>query len=568
MHFRLDQVLRASWSGIVDWLISPSPAASDYPNHLAAQGPVSGRVRPVPWLLMGLVAVCLVPRAMMAWKLNVICTDAIFYIHHAQALENGDFDRAFAAIHLNVFPAVLMVLHRLGLDWELAGKLWGVAMSTLVVLPLFGLARRQFDERVAVAACILYAVHPKLIEWSPELIRGPTFWFLFALSLYLTWRAVVEVRLIFFVAAGASIILAVLTRFEGAFLLIPLFFWSLWRLLALREARARLAFSAMIAFGMGPLLLVLVNITVLRESGHWESIHVQPLVRLQSWIHVGLSSLTADGSAAGTGSAAAAPAATSTMISGHMVWTFLDSMQRGLTPIFALLMFGAICTWRSVWARRDHQPIFWAGLAVGVGTWIHLWSTSETSSRYALSIVIMGAPFAGLGLLGLLRWAGGLAERAIPLAHTRAVVGVGLLSIIGIVGMSDALTNHYDTREDRATAGRWIRQQFGPSCTITGSAVEIAMVGYYAQARYRSLPPMTSGESMVELLNQNPPDAIVLSLEDAAAEAFRPLMDRPETLGIQRVDGEIFGRSKSKLIVWTRTRPGAKVAAAGVKSKS
>ena len=167
MHFRLDQVLRASWSGIVDWLIPASSAASDYPNQLAAQGPLSGRVRPVPWLLLGMVAICLIPRALMAWKLDVICTDAIFYIQSAQALENGDFDRAFSTIHLNIFPVVLIVLNRLGLDWELAGKLWGVTMSTLVVLPLFGLARRQFDERVAVAACVLYAVHPKLIEWSP-----------------------------------------------------------------------------------------------------------------------------------------------------------------------------------------------------------------------------------------------------------------------------------------------------------------------------------------------------------------------------------------------------------------
>ena len=47
-------------------------------------------------------------------------------------------------------------------------------MSSLTVLPLFGWTRRQFDDRLATIACLLYAVHPKLIEWSPELVRDPS----------------------------------------------------------------------------------------------------------------------------------------------------------------------------------------------------------------------------------------------------------------------------------------------------------------------------------------------------------------------------------------------------------
>jgi hypothetical protein len=34
---------------------------------------------------------------------------------------------------------------------------------------------------VALVACLLYAAHPALIGWSVELIRDPTFWFLFML---------------------------------------------------------------------------------------------------------------------------------------------------------------------------------------------------------------------------------------------------------------------------------------------------------------------------------------------------------------------------------------------------
>ena len=80
------------------------------------------------------------------------------------------------------------------MDWELAAAVWGVTISSLVVLPLWGWARRQFDDRVALVACLLYAVHPKMIEWSPEAMRDPTFWFLFMLAIYWLWRAITEVR--------------------------------------------------------------------------------------------------------------------------------------------------------------------------------------------------------------------------------------------------------------------------------------------------------------------------------------------------------------------------------------
>ena len=79
-------------------------------------------------------------------------------------------------------------LHRLGFDWETAAEFYGVLLSTLAVLPLFGWVRRQFDDRVATVACLLYAFHPKLIEWSPEAVREPSFWFFFLLALYLAMR--------------------------------------------------------------------------------------------------------------------------------------------------------------------------------------------------------------------------------------------------------------------------------------------------------------------------------------------------------------------------------------------
>ena len=72
----------------------------------------------------------------------------------------------------------------------LGGEIFSVStVYSLTILPLFGLVRRLYDDRVAAATCFLFAIRPELIESSIEPIRGPTFWFFFVVSLYFIWRA-------------------------------------------------------------------------------------------------------------------------------------------------------------------------------------------------------------------------------------------------------------------------------------------------------------------------------------------------------------------------------------------
>ena len=201
-------------------------ALADYPNHLADAQPERLRLPEARRLLLVLVLLCLVPRAVMALRIPSICPDGVVYIDIARNLDTGHLREAFHQMALNVYPVILLLLHRLGLDWEVAARLWGVVISSLVVLPLWGWVRRQFDDRVALVACLLYAVHTKFIEWSPEAMRDQTFWLLFMLAIYWLWRAVTEVRYGWFIAAGGAITLASLTRIEGLFLLIPLTLWT------------------------------------------------------------------------------------------------------------------------------------------------------------------------------------------------------------------------------------------------------------------------------------------------------------------------------------------------------
>ena len=178
--------------------------AESFPNRLsgpvgAAGLPGAGRCWP------RLVLFCLAMQLWTASRWHVIWPDTVDYLRVSQALDRGDPRPLADQFGLNLYPLVLVLLHRAGLDWLWAGQCWSMAMASLVVLPLLGWLRRQFDDRVALVGCLLYALHPKLMIHGPLIIRDPTFWFLLVLTLYLGWRAVLELKPWLFCAAGRGL---------------------------------------------------------------------------------------------------------------------------------------------------------------------------------------------------------------------------------------------------------------------------------------------------------------------------------------------------------------------------
>jgi hypothetical protein len=164
---------------------------SGFPDDFVRPTPVRRVFKRRGWLLALLVVTALLPRLVMAWKVDILTEDGPIYVYAAMQLERGNWEAAFrdGNLGLNLYPVVLEGLHGFGLPWELAGRLWGTLMATLVVLPMFGWVRRQFNDQIGVVACLLYAAHPGLIERSPEMLRCPSFWLLFMAALYFLWQA-------------------------------------------------------------------------------------------------------------------------------------------------------------------------------------------------------------------------------------------------------------------------------------------------------------------------------------------------------------------------------------------
>ena len=197
------------------------------------------------------------------------CNDAYFYVYIAGQITEGNLIPLLTSLGINIYPLILIAGHWLGFTWTGGGVVWGIAVGSLTVLPLYGWLRRIGNDRLALAGLPPVHCQPKFIELSMEPIRDSTFWFFFVLCLYCIWRAMEAMKFRWCLSAGIALTLAIHTRTEGWFLLIPLAWWLLARLVESPGQRWRTATGSLGLFAMIPLFLVAFNLTLLRAEPEW-----------------------------------------------------------------------------------------------------------------------------------------------------------------------------------------------------------------------------------------------------------------------------------------------------------
>ncbi|HEY2840529.1 MAG TPA: glycosyltransferase family 39 protein [Pirellulales bacterium] len=559
---------------------------------MAARKPATAhaRVSPAIWILLLLAT--FLPRLLMARKLDTICSDGVQYLRVAEAIERGSLNLPLVdRVQIGLYPPILALLHRIGFEWETGIKFWGVLLSTWTVLPLFGWLRRQFDDRVAFVACLLYAVHPKLIEYSPEAVRDPTFWFFFTLSLYLLWRATEEVDWRHFLAAGVAMPLCALTRFEGWFLLAPFVGWTLLRFRWLEVGRGRLVAGAVLCVMTLPAVIFCYGKLLPPEAG-WSYLRIEPLERAASWLGVELP-LPASSLPAGTEptSPAISPApalADATVITaaiaataqatiatdthpevategdatveqlrgwsrGKQILQLFQTLERGLTPLFAICMFGGyLANFRRL-NRADTFPILLIILAVIAGIWVHLSISHLSTSRYALSIALLTLSSVAMGVLEAARLVSVRFADRWPAGATFTKAVAASLLILGIVGWAEALSSDLRSRDALANLGRWIHIQFGDARSITGSESQLSLVGYYAHTHAEVMPMGLPPEELANWVTAAAPDILVLSPRRQTSKEIQSVLDQRAKLGFTLLDNTKIPGAPKKLLVLVRS---------------
>lgn len=186
------------------------------------------------WLLEVtlILLIALALRAYVVYRTPVIARDGMLYVGIARMINHGMWlDLVGDWFLFNPYPALIALLNRWGLDFDLAGQLISAVASSLAVVPLYLWCRNAFDHRIAQLAALTYAFHPVLLRFSGQVLREGLYWCLMLWAVYAFWMAARNRSWWTSIAAGLLATGATLTRMEGAvvFILGALWAFSLQR---------------------------------------------------------------------------------------------------------------------------------------------------------------------------------------------------------------------------------------------------------------------------------------------------------------------------------------------------
>ena len=254
---------------------------------------------------------------------------------------------------------------------------------------------------------------------------------------------------------------------------------------------------------------------------------------------------------------------------GRMLAIYSVNVVRGLTAAQGILMLAGLWRWRRILTRRDHLPGLCLALAILVGMWIGLWSEHGSSTRYVLLIVLLGSPYAALGLLALTERLQAVAARFSPRPRWQRVAWAGPLVLVAAVGVAQGLRDRYDNREAQAEVGRWARQEFGDRPVLAGHAEFGAVAAYYAGGCFTPMDPDSEASRIADVVARAKPDVVLLSVNELGPERNPQVRGRMERLGFEPVDPSELPAGSRRILVLVRGRSDLRTAYRPVgKSKS
>ena len=525
------------------------------------RGPTKPEALPHRWgLMLILVLICLLPRAWMAIRCDAICADAVTYMKIADSVERGNLRVMTRSLGMNTYPAILIALRKTGFEWTTVNELWSVAMAVLTVFPLFGWVRRQFDDQVAAFACVMYAIHPMMSIISSWIIRDPTFWFLFNLSLYLIWRSIVEIRLPLFIATGLALTLTIHTRSEGWLLIIPLTLWTAWRLRFVPGSRRRLIVGTVCALLTIPLVVSIIRPFIFEDNQSWQlsySVPNRPIKAIKGFVQN-----FQQGSFGVEAETASEHPTVDLNESRNLpillrVKKLVNRFIKSFTYIYVLLVAIGLVVWRRVFFRFDQQVLFLENIVLFVEVVRRCNAQISGEHRYFATLVFLCMPYLALGLLKMADWLSSFWQVCFrSRKQPQLAFIVALLVVVAASGMYRCC-NFENLRAKQVDLGHWILNEIGPGRRICGSIPEMRLVGYYSKGipRAHSSQQTYRDQPVLDAIEEFRPHILLLWNDwknFGGLETYRKILDRQDELGFRQVDQNLLPESCREILVLLR----------------
>ena len=424
----------------------------------------------------------------------VIAQDGVLYIKMAQLYSAGQYHHEIFREYpyYAVFPLFILASHKLFGDWILAGQWVSALCGALTVIPLYFLARRIFDEKVALLTATFYIICPNLVRYSAEVLRDIPFVFFYTTALWLAYRGIKAGRLFFIGLAGVFIALSSSLRIEGLTLLAVFFIFFPWHNSKnhIRWVKGLTAFGVLLVGTLSILIFVSVFLTqkgvTLGSSHILMAKNVLSLRILEDQTITDLEKEVEEKgiSQVGKDFFYLAREHRIVLFSSHVVYKIVKVFN----ILFLLFVFGLLIR-RQIRYRHDEfllVPLYVVFVLVFV---IYLKKTNYLSTRHVFSLVVPSLIWSGVGFVEFKeRVALWIKGKDFPLREwvTRWITPL-LLLIICIPLLSMAWTPHRKDKVELKEIGLWLKHN-GQAHSIIIGQLDFSRLAFYADGDFIQLP--------------------------------------------------------------------------------
>lgn len=460
------------------------------------------------WLWLGAIAaLALGTRWIFAIRHPVIFNDGPRFISMAESMLRGEWS---VALHQDFHPLMsgLMawITRVAGIDLEAAGIGISIASGAVAAAALFILARDLYGRASGVAAGLLFAVHPRLVEVGAAVQSDGLHLALVLIAASCGWRALSSRHWRPSLWAGAACGFAYLTRPEGLIVAVVLGVWlGIDRVRGMRGWRQTLQLAT--GFGVALALVAGPYLVALRvESGDWRLSPKKEISRILTAAPV------AEPSAAlphPNGPAKPAGPTRLNRVASGLTEVFHDGL-RALHPVYLVLALIGIVGMRL--RRRELYLLSFAAALLPILIGLEF-SYGYVSRRHWLTAAALVLPLAARGLDRIAR----RLRRAPSVARVAPRLFPGLVVLLTSLQLvQDVSVHDPDLKISRREAALWLGEH-SPGSVL---AAQRSRLAYYASAgRFVSLPESGSREQLLRQLADEGAEFLIIEASRLGATA-------------------------------------------------
>jgi 4-amino-4-deoxy-L-arabinose transferase-like glycosyltransferase len=463
----------------------------------------------------GLVLAAILIRLYMVYASAVISNDGILYVDVAKAIARGDWVTVTKEGFYNLYPFLIVLLHKIVPDWELAGRLVSLLLGSAAVIPLFFLFERFLGLKAALLAGLFYAIHPKFVEYSSDVLREASFWCFALFALWLGRGAMLPRRWALILPVALMVDLAIFTRLEGLVIALVIPAWIVWFVwLGDGQWKKAALLLALFIFVL-PLFASPAFLFIKEKTGRWESGQTVS----KAWM---LLSAQNEGHAElATGKSPEASAVSDNQLSTNRYLVYLVEVSHKFVKalgvvLFPLLVLGVLSRRSRPWSREEGAVVLWCAI-VFVSCVVYGATQGYFGTRHGLSLALPTLGWCGRGFWELEGYVRKFLARKKPGSFSLTVAGTILFLVLLVLLPQDFLSSRSD-KADLRKAGLCLRES-GYRGQRFATEPRLTRVGFYGDLNMTFIPEGLPFEKAVKLARE---DGSQFFLIDERTTAYSP----------------------------------------------